>query len=76
VTRDDLEAIIRRQLTLAIAGATTSECGHTKACNDASAVILKAADEYGLAEFGIQAERRRALLAGTVGDGSYGGRAS
>jgi len=76
MTRDELEAVIRRQLTLAIGGATTSAIGHTKATNNATAAILKAADAYGLAEFGIEAERRRALLADTVGDGSYGGRAS
>jgi hypothetical protein len=74
-TRDGLEAVIRRALgDLVVAVQFQPARGVTPALNKATETILKAADAYGLAEFGLAAERRRAALADVVGDGSYGGR--
>jgi hypothetical protein len=76
MTRDELEAVIRQQLARSVAEAMVPVCSCTVSQNRATEAILKAADAYGLTEFGMEAVRRRMLLAETVGDGSYGGRAS
>ena len=72
MTREQLEAVIRRQLSHVAAELFVGPA-LTESMNHATVAILKAADEYGLAEFGIRAERRRLALAEAVGDASYGG---
>jgi chorismate mutase len=66
-TRERLEAVIRRQLTVAIAGATTADVGTTEAMNRATQRILREVDEYTHAELGLltPAERRHILFEGT-----------
>ena len=73
MTREQLEAVIREQITRVVTNALMAGVPSTGIMNRATAGILKAADEYGLAEFGIRAERRRIALAEAVGDASYGG---
>ncbi len=54
MNRDELEAVIRRALTRYTAA-------DTRALNKVTDTILTAADEYGLATWGITAERRAVL---------------
>ena len=61
-TRDDLEAVVWKALRLTRRGlaGTTDHRADVRAVD----AILAAADEYGLAAYGITAERRAAILAG------------
>ena len=72
-TRDELEAVVREQVARCVANALQAGVPSTGIMNRATEAILRKADEYGLAEFGVSAQRRRLALAEAVGDGSYGG---
>jgi hypothetical protein len=64
-TRERLEAVIREQLTRAVANALTSGVPSTGMMNRATETILAEVDEYAGAEVGLltPAERRRVIEA-------------
>ena len=78
MTRDDVEAIVREQLTRAIANALASRAPSTGIMNRATETILAAADAYATDTGGITAERRAVLAACWRNGNQYGrdGRAS
>ncbi len=63
MTRDELEAVVRRSLTRAVTANLELGRVDTGALNLATDMILQAADAYGLTEHGVTADRRKVLAA-------------
>lgn len=67
MNREQLEAVVRAQLTRVVANALASGVPSTAIMNRATGEILKGADDYGVTEYGVTA-RRRAALAEAIGE--------
>lgn len=61
MTKDELEATVRQQITRVVTNALTSGVPSTGMMNRATETILGAADAYATHTAGITAERRRVL---------------
>lgn len=72
VTRDELEATVRQQITRVVTNALQAGVPSTGIMNRATETILTAAQAYALAEYGITADRRAELeLAVKLSEGRH-----